>query len=496
MVRTLTLLVALALAAPASANEYAQQRARALYGQLQDRAQCEAALPAAREFRRNSDFSTLTSQGRVTLLQEMMQCALRLGDYDAAIVFTQEARTLGASWGDFSLFVLGASFDRDAAAIEGLHATAQSAPARLAHMPWRFAWNALRAARDLDPSGAEELRVHDVLERLPYEPEDGGTDDGLRVDHALLLLEAGQADRARARVSTVISPRQIMIMRVDRRFDALRSDAVFVGRLDVRAAAEANLVRVSENAQNDPANLHRFLEVAQALRTLGRNEEALALLDQHIAHAQSVDSSYRDVAESLNWLLNERAYILYDLNRPDEAREAFGLSIAARESGAWNVSQVINFATMLISEQRSRDALEVVRTVGASSPYGDMWIAAVRVCAAAQLGDAALQATSIAFLREHAEDNISALARASLCVNDLDAAAALYIQRLNDPDKRSSALLALQRYESSPVEALPYDTVLRQRMERVRERPDVQAAVAEFGRIEHVPLRAVYWGDL
>jgi len=287
-----------------------------------------------------------------------------------------------------------------------------------------------------------------------------------------------------------------MIMRVDRRFDALRSDAAFAGRLDVRAAAEVNLVRAYESAEGDPANLHRFLEVAQALRTLGRNDEALALLDQHIAHAQSAGSNYRDVAESLNWLLNERAYILYDLNRPDEAREAFGLSIAARESGNWNVSQVINFATMLIAEQRSRDALEVVRTVGSSSPYGDMWIAAVRACAAAQLGDAALQATSMAFLREHAEDNISALARANLCVNDLDAAAALYIQRLNDPDKRSSALVALQRYQSSPVEALPHDIVLRERMERVRARPDVQAAVAEFGRIEDVPLHAVYWGDV
>lgn len=151
---------------------------------------------------------------------------------------------------------------------------------------------------------------------------------------------------------------------------------------------------------------------------------------------------------------------------------------------------------MLVSEQRPRDALEVVQTVGEASPYGDMWIASVRACAAAQLGDAALRETAMAFLREHVEDNYAAMARANLCVDDLDAAAALYVQRLNDLDQRSSALLALQRYQAPPGSALPYDGVLRQRLDRVRERADVQAAVAAVGRIEDVPLQSVYWGDI
>lgn len=337
--RLFILLAMLALAAPAGANEYALARARGLYSQLRDRAQCEAALPASREFWRSSDFTTLSPEVRSALLQEMVQCAVRLRDADAAIAMSQEARALGAPWADFTLLVLGVTFEQDAVAVEAFHATAERDRGRLARMPWRLAWGTLRAAHDLDPSGAQELRVHDVLAALPYAPEEGGSDDSLRMDHALLLLAARQTERARERVSTVIDPRQVMIMRVDRRFDALREDPSFASRLDLRAAAEADLARARARADAKPTKLQGFLDVAQALRTLGRHSEALTLLDHHIARAQAAGGSgYEDIEDTLNWLLNERAYILYDLDRPEEAREAFGLSIAAQEHGDWSVS--------------------------------------------------------------------------------------------------------------------------------------------------------------
>ncbi len=494
--RTLILIMVLAFAAPASANEYAMQRARSLYGQLRDSAQCEAALPNAREFWRSSDFATLTTEVRSAVLYEMMNCAWRLADGAAAIAVSRNARALGAGWANYSLLQLGIRFEDDALTLEAFHAMAERDRETLTSMPWRFAWGAVRAANDIDPSGARALSVHDVLAALPYAPSEGGFDDGLRMDHALLLVAAGQTARARERVSTVIDPRQVMILRIDRRFDALRQDPAFAERLDIEAAAEADLARGRARAADEPTKLQGFLDVAQSLRGLGRREEALALLDHHISRAQAADAGgYEDVAESLNWLLNERAYVLYDLDRAVEARQAFGLSIAAGEDGQWSVSQVINFASMLVAEQRPRDAIEVVRTVGRASPYGDMWIAAVRACAAAQTGDAALQETALAFLREHAEDNYAAMARANLCVNDLDAAAALYILRLNNVQERTAALLALQLYRTPPGSSLPNDAVLRERLNRVRDRPDVQAALAAVGRIEQVPLQNVYWGD-
>jgi hypothetical protein len=125
-----------------------------------------------------------------------------------------------------------------------------------------------------------------------------------------------------------------------------------------------------------------------------------------------------------------------------------------------------------------------------------MWVASVRACAAELTGDAALRDEAMAFLREHADDNPAAITRAYLCINDLDGAADMYVRRLGDPERRDGALMALQIYADPDRPALPHNAILRQRLEQVRARADVRAAVESVGRIEEVPLRSVYWGDV
>jgi len=480
--------------ASATASEYALTRARTLYTQMQDRSQCEAVLPSAREFWRSADFNTLPAPARTLLLRAMAGCAWELADGAAAIAISRDARENGADWADYMLMQLGLRFDDDALALESFHRMAEREPDTLAAMPWRLAWRTISAANDVDQSGREALRIHDVLVSLPYRPLEGGNDDSLRMDHARLLIEAGQVDRARARLEGPLGPEQVILMRVDGRYAVLRDIPGFAARLDVRAAAEADLERARANAAENENKLSAHNEVAGALRVLGRHDEALALIDQHVDRAQTTPSAYSDTAEQLNWAQNERAYTLYELGRADEARAAFGLSIAAGEDGSWNVSQVINFASMLVAEQRPQDALEVLQIVGRSSDYGDMWIAAARACAAAQLADAALQQTALTFLRENTDDNIAAAINGHLCANDLDAVAALYIARLSDPAQRGDALLALQRYHDPP-NVLPYERVLEDRLNQVRARADVRAAVDAVGQIEDIPVQSVYWGD-
>ncbi len=482
----------------ARANEYALTRAGALYEQLSDDSQCEAALPAAREFWRSRDFSTLPEMAQGLLLQRIMGCAWALEDAEGAIAASRAAQAAGADWPGYALLQIGVRFQTDGLALESFHALDASDPDLVSRLPARFVWGVLGAARRADPSGAASLRVHDVLAQRRYAAPEGGPDDALRVEHARLLASAGRIEQARTRLDTVLEPRHLMLVRIDRAFDGLRGEAGFERRLDLVAAAEANVARAEAAIAAAPRKLSRVLDAAQALRMLWRNDEALALLDRHLAAAQGADAarSYDDVADNLNWLLNERAYILYDLNRPDEARAAFGLSIAVGEHGGWSVSQVINFASMLEAEGRGADALEVLRTVGRASPYGDMWVAAVRVCAAEQQGDAALVGEAMRFLRAHVDDNVSAAARAYLCVNDLDAAAALYVRRRQDLEMRGDALLALQTHREAPSGALPRLAVLRQRLDQVRSRADVRAAVEAVGRIEESPLHSVYWGDL
>jgi tetratricopeptide (TPR) repeat protein len=485
-----------AVTASASANEYALSRARTLYGQMQQEGQCEVALPAAREFWRSADFTTLSEQARAEFLSEIVQCAWELRDQRAAVEAARAAGQLGAPWTDFLLTYIGISFEDDQLTVDSFMALADNNPRAFAELPSRIAWGAIRAAKKLDEDGAAALRVHDVLTRANYMPPETSNDDYFRMDHAQLLLRAGSYERASARLETITEPRLVMMMRVDRTFDVIRTEA-FQNRLDLVVAAEADLERARRAMTRDPAKLALVLETGQALRALGRFEEARALLDRHIKRAQSADGAtvYSDIAEQLNWVLNELAYVYYDLDRAADARETFSLSIAVGESGEWSVSQVINFASMLESEGRAGDALEVLRTTGQASPYGDMWVASVRVCAADQTGDRRTRDEALAFVREHEADNRAAAARALLCVNDIDAAAGAYIRRLADEEARGDALLALQEYPERSDAVFPRDNLLRQRLEQVRDRADVRAAIDAVGRVEQVPLRGVYWGD-
>ena len=79
-------------------------------------------------------------------------------------------------------------------------------------------------------------------------------------------------------------------------------------------------------------------------------------------------------------------------------------------------------------------------------------------------------------------------------MNDLDGAAALSVRRLNDPQERGDALIALQSYRRPPNRSLPHEALLLERLAQVRARDDVRAAVEAVGRIEDVPLYSVYWG--
>ena len=81
------------------------------------------------------------------------------------------------------------------------------------------------------------------------------------------------------------------------------------------------------------------------------------------------------------------------------------------------------------------------------------------------------------YLREHERDAMGLRARALLCVNDIDEAAAVYVRRLRDPVESVDALLALQIYSES-ASRLPRAVIRAQRLALVRERPEVRRTIA------------------
>lgn len=463
---------------------------------------CADVLPDASAIAAAPDFANLRLEGRWAFLQSLTRCAWRSDRTELALEAVDKAIALDAPWAPESKLRLSLDNNRDPAALAAFDIMAARTPDRMRALDERIVWGLLRAANRLDRSGTRALAIHETLLAQSYKPEYDAPDDALRLSHARLALRHGQTDRAHERLATIEGVRHLLTIRVDKLFDPVRDDPVIASRLDLTAAAERDVARARARMQAQPRRLEHVQALAQALHVLGRCEEALSEIDRALGSGATsrrpgLIRRYDDVGEQLNWVLNEKAYLLYDLNRPVEARETFRAAIAAGEQdGGKNVSQTINFASRLEAEGRPREALAMLRRMGPASPYGDMWAASVKTCAADQLGDAALRTEQLAFLKAHEADNPAALAAGLICTNDLDGAAALYLRRLSDPDRRGEALEALQKFRRFDSPAMVRNPVMAARLAAIRDRPDVIAAVEAVGRIETVPLFSVYWGDV
>ena len=74
-----------------------------------------------------------------------------------------------------------------------------------------------------------------------------------------------------------------------------------------------------------------------------------------------------------------------------------------------------------------------------------------------------------------------------LCLGDMDGAAAAFIRRLEDPDRRADALLQLSDYDDPPVKRPPHP--VHSRLEALKSREDVKAAIEKAGGIRRFRLQ-------
>jgi tetratricopeptide (TPR) repeat protein len=307
---------------------------------------------------------------------------------------------------------------------------------------------------------------------------------------AAMMLDRGAVNRAGAVAEAVAGPYAMIEMRADRRFDPV------IDRETPRFAAEAAAARrldlLEDAVVGAPDRLQGYNAVAGVLIESRRTTQALKLLDEVLERATAPNGgrpAFVDTGEELAWTMDYRARALAQLGRYDEAVAQLRTAAQRPEYGQPNVSQSIGLAGLMSALGHSQEAVETAGRVLARelSPYGRMQAEAVRGCARAQGGDRVGAAQSIAYLRAHQADAPAALQEALICAGDLQGAARLYVERLSDPERRTAALAELQDYVAPPVMTpLQQDIARRKRM--VRSRPDVRAAIARVGRIEHYNL--------
>ncbi len=338
------------------------------------------------------------------------------------------------------------------------------------------------------------LRLAEALFRIGWPGDgEGGTADYLRSQLIDGRLARGDVQAAAEIAAGITDPDTILTMIVQPRYDAVLGAGS--DRLQLlRQALEAHDRASAEAVAAAPQHKRRLLERAQFLRSVGRNAEAVALLEPFIRDAGAAAAESEDGM----WLVNEAAYALMALDRSAEAVALMApIAELPLAEHPYLISASINYAEILEEADRHQQAIDhatrLQREAGDhASDYGEMWIASTIVCGLTELGRAADAGPQLERMRPIADANPAAMTQAHLCLGDDDAASALLVQRLEGADP-VPAILALQDYgigRDAPGIAARYDRLIA-----LRDRPAVQAALARVGRVLTLPLDRTYWGN-
>ena len=338
----------------------------------------------------------------------------------------------------------------------------------------------------------EQDRLSEALLSIHWpSPDRPGMVDTLRQSVIRARLPSDPAG-AKALLAEMTDPAPLLPLLVSRRYDALfAGDSERLARLEAAIAAFDK--GSAERLRRRPDDPDLVLDRAQFLRGVGRDEEAIALLSPWTRDLGRVEAG----GEKVFWLVNEAAYALNTLGRSDEAVALMEKLIALDMSKhPYLISMAINHGDILIAAERYADgaryseALFATGKAGASL-YGQMWMWANAACSHAHAGRPEQAAPWVERLKTGSDDNPSAHLEGLLCTGDLDAAERLMLKQLGGEDV-GDLLVDLQDYT---LGGRGIDPLLATRMAAVRARPAVAAAIARRGHLLKLPLSRNYWTD-
>ncbi len=311
----------------------------------------------------------------------------------------------------------------------------------------------------------------------------------VRFDYAVNLLDDGKPDAARKVAGDLSEPDVLVRVAADRRFDAIR--AADPDRFDPVASTERRLARFRLLTKADPSGLNMQTAVVSETMRLGRLSDALTVLQPAISSGGggTLTDGARDPSTSwaVRLAIRQEIALLFALGRRDEA---LGIAEGAQCTACGpNFSWALMQTRMLVAVGRGREALDRLNAI----PTDALGLreraeqAAYKVCAAELVQDASIKAAQLLYLRSRRLADPAALVTAELCLGDLDGAAAAAEESLADPRERAGMLEALQVY-LPPPSPTAWQSQMAQRMDALRARVDLQAAVNRVGRIRQVGL--------
>ncbi len=315
--------------------------------------------------------------------------------------------------------------------------------------------------------------------------EDGVQPNFLWLGLARRLIERKDLDKAAVVLGRIDAPRAALVARIDKRFDPLVRDrkSLDIDRIAAaRVAAQEARVRAAPDQLGPLVDLQYLLiDTLQFTRVVDTSDEVIRK-----AAGREQEMPYVDFKEKFIWILDDRGRALQALGRWDEAVADLKKAARRPEGGDMNVSQALNLGILYAGLDRPADALDAVADLGRVSDFGRMQLQMVKLMVAVERNEPDTVDAQLSQMKEHRIDAISTYQKALLQAGRMDAAAALLIERLRSEEWRGDALVEMQEYAEVPTTARWRERHLRWR--EVIRRADVQAELAQVGRIEQVNL--------
>lgn len=442
-------------------------------------------------------FSRITEEGQLSVLRRFFTCARKTENYPLQYSISKSLIPLIENPTGLLLHRLNMAifYKQPNEALQAFRGVYTRAPSRFsdykAKMYWRFL--ALLRKHDLEEERTEVLqKLHDAQYTAPT-PIANST--GFTFELMIALNNSGRQKEALPLLKNVKGTKKLLTVMVDKRYDVLRRSLKQNGRANLLTEAQNDLARNQKFAAKNPDQMAPVLWLAQSYRAVGQPTSALTAIKVALERHNKDPENFSDSEEYLPWLLNEQAYAFYDLGKVVDGHKTLEEASELKEEKTNNVSQTINRAEKLVAYGAREQALALLKAFSTdeTSDYGKMWVYSNRVCAQAFMEDTPISTLDMLALRANKKDNLPALQLALLCANLQDEAAALYIERLQNPQERTAVLIALQKYRALEFPS-PYQTTMRQRVAEIRQRKDVQAQIKKVGYIQQTSLVSTYWG--
>jgi hypothetical protein len=304
-----------------------------------------------------------------------------------------------------------------------------------------------------------------------------------------VLERVGKGDLAGAGtlLPYVVDPSDGLMMLVDQRYAALwpRVEDWANGTLEVQREA---LVRATRASYEIDATLGRARGVAGVLGRTGHVDEGLALLERAIAAFGAPRDDY-DYARGVVRLANQRAEA--GERNPERVLAPMRAALAGGITGPMLVNVVPNMAITEIALGRPKDALATLDRypsapdkVETAAAYG--YFVAIRGCALARLGRTKEARAALAEVQRSYAANVGSVDLAIGCIGNDAQVLAHWLARVDDPETRGAALMAMTAARSGVADD-PL-SVTDARLKAISGRTEVTARLARYAR----PLPASY----